>query len=361
LRAGLPASKAGPVAIPATQPTMRLTRNSPTEEELLEAGIAIVKKTIVRVLNKVAEHPEDAFDKLWYPKLSKFVLKVDLFAEREGRDYLRDRFTDRIEIRGEESSLEKVPQDRIAALMDMLDGSDLLERGLGNWCSAVVFFDSARRRVVASVVGLPSRRIYYARASHKGAYVIPPRLGERRQRITHPLRVKSNRVRLEDASLAFYGQKVRNFLSLLPPSSPFAAWLHRLAREAEEKQDTPQAPALRLYNLGGNPMMLKLAEGRIDAVLDVQGQQCHDVIPGAYIALKAGAVLKDLENADLTEETLATKLENPAAKLKYVLGSNRQLAEELVALLAIPAPHGPGNAGAGVANQESGIGIARTS
>ena len=70
---------------------MRQTRKSPTEEELLQAGIAIVRRTIVRVLNKVAENPEDAFDKLWYPKLSKFVLKVDLFAEREGRDYLRDR------------------------------------------------------------------------------------------------------------------------------------------------------------------------------------------------------------------------------------------------------------------------------
>ena len=313
---------------------MRQTRKSPTEEELLQAGIAIVRRTIVRVLNKVAENPEDAFDKLWYPKLSKFVLKVDLFAEREGRDYLRDRFGNRIEIRGEESSLEQVPKDRIAALMDMLDGSDLLERGLGNWCSAVVFFDSARRRVVASVVGLPSRRIYYASASQKGAHVILPKFGDRRQRISHPLHVKSSRVQLKDASVAFYGQKVRNLLSILPPSSGFLGGLSRLAHDLKQEQETPQASAFRIYNFGGNPMMLKLAEGRIDAVFDVQGQQCHDVIPGAYIALKAGAVLRDLEDHDISEETLAAKLENPAAKLQYVLASNRQLADELVRLLS---------------------------
>jgi fructose-1,6-bisphosphatase/inositol monophosphatase family enzyme len=302
---------------------------NPTEDELLHAGIAIVRKTIGHVLNKVAENPEDAFDKLWYPKLSKFVLKVDLFAEREGRDYLRDRFGNRIEIRGEESSLEQVPKDRIAALMDMLDGSDLLERGLGNWCSAVVFFDSARRRVVASVVGLPSRRIYYATASQKTAYVVLPKLGEQRERITVPIRVKTGSVTLKDASVAFYGQKVCNFLlSGLAPTSEFEEWLLHLARDSGKTQDTPQAPAFRIYNFGGNPMMLKLAEGRIDAVFDVQGQQCHDVIPGAYIALKAGAVLKDLE------EMLAVALENPAAKLKYVLASSRPLADEFVQLLS---------------------------
>ncbi len=335
---------------------MRAMTKSPSEEELLQAGIAVVRKTIVRVLNKVAENPEDAFDKLWYPKLSKFVLKVDLFAEREGRDYLRDRFGNRIEIRGEGSSLEEVPKDRIAALMDMLDGSDLLERGLGNWCSAVVFFDSARRRVVASVVGLPSRRIYYARASQKGAYVILPKFGERRQRITHPLHVKPNKVPLKDASLAFYGQKIRNFLSILPPSSGFAGWLSRIAQECRIQQDTPQAPAFRIYNFGGNPMMLKLAEGAIDATFDIQGQQCHDVIPGAYIALKAGAVLKDLESHDISEEALAAKLENPAAKLQYVLASNRQLADELLRLLPNREKHALTNGEAVLARRESGIG-----
>lgn len=311
-------------------------RNIPSEEELYDAGVSLVRRTIVRVLNKVAEKPEDAFDKLWYPKLSKFVLKVDLFAEREGRDYLRDRFGDRIEIRGEESSLEQVPRERVAALLDMLDGSDLLERGLGNWCSAVVFFDPARRRVIASMVGVPSRRIYYARESQKGACSVLPKMSAHRRRISVPLRVTAGPKSLREATVAFYGQKVRNLLSIWPGASSgrFSEWLSDLARDARERQLTPEVPLFRIYNFGGNPMMLNLAEGHVDAVFDVEGQLCHDVIPGAYIALKAGAVLKDLENRDITEEYLAEKLENPSAKLKYVLARNRPLAEELVALLA---------------------------
>jgi|SRR5579863_2233422 len=312
---------------------MPAPRNVPSEEDLYHAGVSLVRRTLTRVLNKVAEKPEDAFDKLWYPKLSKFVLKVDLFAEREGRDYLRDRFGDRIEIRGEESSLERVPRDRVAALLDMLDGSDLLERGLGNWCSAVVFFDPARRRVIASVVGAPSRRIYYARESHQDACAVLPKMAAHGRRVTVPLRVTPGPGSLREATVAFYGQKVRNFLSVWPGASGFSRWLSDLAREARDRQLTPEVPPFRIYNFGGNPMMLKLAEGHVDAVFDVEGQLCHDVIPGAYIALKAGAVLKDLENRDITEEYLAEKLENPSAKLRYVLARNRSLAEELVGLL----------------------------
>ena len=313
---------------------MPTSRNIPSEEELYDAGVSLVRRTLTRVLNKVADKPEDAFDKLWYPKLSKFVLKVDLFAEREGRDYLRDRFGDSIEIRGEESSLEHVPRERVAALLDMLDGSDLLERGLGNWCSAVVFFDPARRRVIASMVGVPSRRIYYARESQKGACSVLPKMSAHRRRINAPLHVTEGPKSLREATVAFYGQKVRNFLSVWPGASRFSEWLNDLAGDARERQLTPEVPLFRIYNFGGNPMMLKLAEGHIDAVFDVEGQLCHDVVPGAYIALKAGAVLKDLDNRDITEDYLAEKLENPSAKLRYVLARNRPLAEELVGLLA---------------------------
>jgi hypothetical protein len=45
-------------------------------------------------------------------------------------------------------------------------------------------------------------------------------------------------------------------------------------------------------------------------------------------------VLKDLEGRDIDEEMLAVALENPAAKLKYVLASSRPLADEFVQLLS---------------------------
>jgi fructose-1,6-bisphosphatase/inositol monophosphatase family enzyme len=60
---------------------------------------------------------------------------------------------------------------------------------------------------------------------------------------------------------------------------------------------------MRIYNLGGNPMMLKVAERTIDAVFEVVGQHPHDVVPGAYIARQAGAIVKDLQGNDLALKT----------------------------------------------------------
>lgn len=82
-------------------------------------------------------------------------------------------------------------------------------------------------------------------------------------------------------------------------------------------------------------MMLKLAESKLDAVFDVAGQYCHDVVPGAFIALKAGAVLKDLNGQRITEEELGIRISsNPGAKLKYVLACTESLCDELLQLLS---------------------------
>ncbi|TDA25606.1 MAG: hypothetical protein DSO00_08510, partial [Archaeoglobi archaeon] len=64
-----------------------------------------------------------------------------------------------------------------------------------------------------------------------------------------------------------------------------------------EKQvkKTNEEIGFRIYNLAGNPVMVKLVDHRIkdargiDAVIEIKGQKPHDMAPGAYIALKGGA------------------------------------------------------------------------
>jgi hypothetical protein len=42
---------------------------------------------------------------------------------------------------------------------------------------------------------------------------------------------------------------------------------------------------------------VRAAKG-IDAVFDVRGQNTHDVVPGAFLAMKAKAVMKNLSNEE---------------------------------------------------------------
>ena len=73
--------------------------------------------------------------------------------------------------------------------------------------------------------------------------------------------------------------------------------------------------------------------GDIDAVFDVSGQQLHDVVPGAYIALKAGAYMCDLDGTPITIDDLARRLQDPRERIKYVLAATEELAQELVTAL----------------------------
>jgi fructose-1,6-bisphosphatase/inositol monophosphatase family enzyme len=91
----------------------------------------------------------------------------------------------------------------------------------------------------------------------------------------------------------------------------------------------------RLYNLAGNPMMVRLAEGRVHAVVDINGQDLYDVVPGAYIAQKAGAHWGDLEGNEITEEYLREKYLSRSAHdpMKYILATSEALYKELLAHL----------------------------
>ena len=71
-----------------------------------------------------------------------------------------------------------------------------------------------------------------------------------------------------------------------------------------------------------------------DAVLDLEGQKPHDVVPGAFIAMKAGAVMKDSKTrAKLTIEQLEQALLKPASpdhELRYVLSATEELCQNIL-------------------------------
>ena len=93
-------------------------------------------------------------------------------------------------------------------------------------------------------------------------------------------------------------------------------------------------PRIVIHDAEGNPMMLALAENKIDAIFDTQGQKCHDVAAGFIIALRAGAFLKSLDSEEtLTEAEIVQDLRTPEKKFRYVVASNEPLANELVQLL----------------------------
>jgi fructose-1,6-bisphosphatase/inositol monophosphatase family enzyme len=101
----------------------------------------------------------------------------------------------------------------------------------------------------------------------------------------------------------------------------------------DNKKRAFDCPKTRIYTLAGNPMMVNLIEGRVDAVVEGVGQKCHDVVPGFVIALRAGAILRDLSNRPITEAELAQSLRNPQSSFSYVLACNETLAAEIVELL----------------------------
>jgi fructose-1,6-bisphosphatase/inositol monophosphatase family enzyme len=303
-----------------------------TEDYILESGFLAIEKALDTIYTEL-EIPEGrALDKLWNERLKKYALKVDLAAQTAAETVLRDRFAQQIEIRGEESSLDELGSSGLAALLDMLDGTDLLERNLGNWCSAMVLYDTKKPQIWAAFVGLPNREIYYAKHSDRKAYVREPKTNH--PPIIRTVGSERKTVKLCNASICFYGQKASSFLSLATHRS-FLKALNEFAKLAKVLKDQPGAPQLRIYNLAGNPMMINLIEGKMDAIVEMRGQLCHDVVPGFVIALRAGATLYNLEtNRRIKESQLASLLSAPNRKFKYVMACNEALAKEIIGLLS---------------------------
>jgi hypothetical protein len=149
----------------------------PAPEEVCTAGLFAIRKTLSDIKSWLYRYPERALETMYAPpaRKSKEALRLDIDAEDSftrnlNKEYEEGVFQD-ILVYGEESIDENTDfsgETRVIALVDMIDGTDLLERNLSNWCSAAIFFcPSAEegKQILASCVGFPSGRIYYAHAN----------------------------------------------------------------------------------------------------------------------------------------------------------------------------------------------------
>jgi fructose-1,6-bisphosphatase/inositol monophosphatase family enzyme len=285
--------------------------------ELLKKSIEIIREIQRDIKISLEKNRVSAIEEIFrrWKVRSNITHPFDLTAEARASSMLwRSRVGKNIVVYGEESlrdhNLDLSKEKNVVALLDMVDGSDLLVLDLSNWCSAIVFFqpDPDKPKILLSLVGDSFGRIYYAARNEKGAYVIPPNKGIEKRISISPSTTK----KLKDAKVCFYGQKSKNFLPILK---------HKKFITALESMG-------RLYNLGGNPMMVKVAEGTIDAVFELVGQSPHDVVAGAYIAKKAGAILLDLTGKPVElEKSLLQPAKN---KLVYVLASEKQLYNSII-------------------------------
>jgi hypothetical protein len=316
---------------------------------LCSNGIKATRAALNSTLKYADYYPEEAFRETEID--GKKALVVDALAEAQFKVALGDRCY-YVEAVGEESLGKKVPPDKaldlrgkegIHALVDMIDGTDLLERGLSNWCSAGCFFEprgNPGSQILASFVRVTSGEFYYSTSAMEDVMIKPtPR--------RDPVAVAgcSSVTSLENASVCFYGQKAENLCSIFGEPNENNVAANSLLQYVIEHD----LSKFRIYNLAGIPMILKMidhkvkAASNIDAVFDLRGQQPHDVIPAAYLALKAKATVRKLwvdgssrepKSADMTLEDLEESLMRPTlSRLKYIISSTKELADEMTPLL----------------------------
>lgn len=305
--------------------------------------IRVVHRSIDQHLRELPEH---SFRPYFFRTAAgpKQLAQIDFMAETTFISAVAARFgSAKVRLLGEESLSESIcleRENRTCVLVDMIDGTDLLERGFANWCSAIVVFAPRKREILASFVATPALPpthqgiLYYA--TKDGAFKVPLKAGK----VARPTRLQCVRTdkTLRDASVCMYAQKSNNFQSLvgLNRKRKLVSWLEQNRKiNSSRKTQVEGELQFRFYNLAGNPMMVRLVDGSVDVVFDLNGQSPHDVVPGAYIALKAGAVLGSLEGKIMSEHHLAKALLRPGSTpIKYILAGNQPMYKELAGLLA---------------------------
>lgn len=103
---------------------------------------------------------------------SPLTREIDRVIHHLVRIQLAQVFGDRIQVVGEESA------DRVslgtggpdyAILLDSVDGTDLCARGVPIWGTAMAFFDTLERRLLASFVADPMGNVYPGRARERSS------------------------------------------------------------------------------------------------------------------------------------------------------------------------------------------------
>ena len=298
----------------------------------------IVAKVVRETIHQVQAEPQFALQRMTpicpeTGKQLKECLRVDNFAENTFSNSAHHAFPG-IVVHGEErlndDDLDLSQERNTLCLVDAVDGTDLLERNLSNWCCAAILYTPSNqpgKRIGACAVGLWDGSVYIAADDNSQVFVKYNRLGHSgnvRSDEWSPIREMQEPRKLEDASICFYGQKVEN--------------LHAFTKA--KLLTVKNHKRLRIYNMAGIPMMMRMidpidgARTGINAVFDLSGQKAHDFVPGAYIAFKANATIfnehrKKLNLADLDELLLTPGVSTQ----KYVMSTSEALANNLHKLL----------------------------
>src|SRR5437870_5262863 len=159
-------------------------------ESVTRAAIDTIFDAHAYIRDTVRTAPGWAFNKWDIPrqpqrggknKAQKPALNIDVAVESLARAKLKDRlrmFNPLVlgEEYGDEpltEDLDVTGRDQLVILLDMVDGTDLLERNLSNWCSAMVFYYPREKkpedRIIAAFIGLPGEAVYFARRDRKNA------------------------------------------------------------------------------------------------------------------------------------------------------------------------------------------------
>lgn len=282
-----------------------------------------------------------------YKNINNITRQIDDQTQFLYHTYFRREFGNAIIFAGEEVNdhrkySDAYKKDKFVASIDAVDGTDLVAKGFYNWCTAMFFFipddhvfgaivgtpsSKITRNLAGEMKQIPSGVIYYA--DEEKAYKSEPNIDGEFSEIILTIPEENRNKDLKEASICFYGQKAGNFLSLAQKGN-FLTRLESFAAEAKyQKID------FRLYNFGGNPMIVKIMEGCVDAVLELKGQKSYDVLPGAFIAQRAGAFWGDLQGNPINNTYLKEKgfLSDPEKKLSYIIAASKKLYDELIELL----------------------------
>lgn len=309
-------------------------------DDLLLRLIAVLDNTIFSALEFAKHYPKEAF--VEQRTGDKVALQIDNYAQHIFQDLCQSNCN--LEVVGEESFAQALVTENPFIVADIIDGTDLFERGIDLWCSAICLVDptaAVGRRLVGTCVatfvkqddGVLSRTFYLASADKDDVWVYNwESRDERRGRneslksdsVPNPLRVRRARgpskvTLLQKAGVCFYGQKV-----------------NRLRHPAMRKLFSNCPDGVRFYNFAGNPMLAKLVDSSpngksIDAVFEIaEGQKPWDFVAGAFIALKGGAFLLTSEEAPISSNDLEDALFSLKGKTRYVAACTEALAREIV-------------------------------
>src|SRR5664280_578995 len=185
---------------------------------IIETSINAIRSTHKYIRSSLISNPGRAFEPLELKTTKKNLATVDLMSERNAQHYFENKLKPYNPLVLGEESIRKdtnlSKENRLVILLDMVDGTDLLERGLSNWCSAIVFFYPPEQKIIASFVAVAdTSTVYFAVDDSDEVYKhnLKEKINfDRLVTVGGP----SNIERLDCASIAFYGQKIKNFLSV---------------------------------------------------------------------------------------------------------------------------------------------------